>query len=1050
MTNVITLLFVLFVCILKYNWGYKEKINYPRFFLDNSSNVTQNKIMFMGKYDNIKKRCRNKLNDNNNINVGELKIGKVYDVINNDIYVKLKNENEDTVIIKRENNYLLENELLYDYLVNSNLIGRALYSKLLKRMTENGEGKKGTNGASASSLLSVSTDAIDVDASTDSTDSSNCVVLIKEINEKDEIVGELYTNEISKRKEKIYDKLTELKNLEKRIFIKIIKNVRNKYFVVLINDCIRGYLLYDEEDKDEKTLLLNSLKGLAQKLSAYIIDVNKKLEYVFLSLKKYAKHILNEKLEELQHTVIVENLFENNYFKAEVSHFCNEGNNIIVKIFESKNNTIKVKIKSHHIINTRNILRNFDQLKSKVITNEFMKHSTNTSDEGQEEKKNFSQMEIQKDDYDEYNTLQQNKKRKGMSKKEYMEKFKKFKEELYGCKEVDALKYINVDDYIYKKEKLLYVRIINKTLDKNMYEGSMINGDTLNQEIYNLMTKMASKQNIVTEYDDKLRYPSSVLGFFNNYVILSTRILRPDVNNGDIGSGNSGDGHSANVATTGCSKVGGENVKDVITLIEKRYIDYENLKKGDIFFTRFDNIKRRNIRNIFHLPNSTINKVYNTYFKREKDMLILNSIREKKKNIQERDPKRDNNAEETDVRTYVSSGSGECIGRDEGRISDGNSDMPSKYIERNKALDQKIFEEIFFEKHNIYIMRGELHKDTEYRLNKNNIDKSFKSLKHICDTYYSGINKAYHLYPSIREEYILAYLGKDNYKMYRKMVADYFSLNENSYKELLQVECEELASTVFDFVYENPKELTVELVNNYNRHLYEKMKKLNINELNYVLKDLKKLKNKLFIYPCSYETKKGRINLVLNNQKPITKQHIMNLNIDEDVKRELLKAYKNFINPLDYIKDLILKKKQAKCRENSKMPVIYLLVEETINLYENSAKDVEPHTEEQLEVFKAHILKKRKNVHIVENDNDNFRGDLFDPENSQLRRILNMIKEDLEKQKKKNKMDEVDKYYEEEQKSYSDATDLYKIFPQLEEMDKLTEDMFYMKIPFVE
>lgn len=57
---------------------------------------------------------------------------------------------------------------------------------------------------------------------------------------------------------------------------------------------------------------------------------------------------------------------------------------------------------------------------------------------------------------------------------------------------------------------------------------------------------------------------------------------------------------------------------------------------------------------------------------------------------------------------------------------------------------------------------------------------------------------------------------------------------------------------------------------------------------------------------------------------------------------------------------------------------------------------------------------------------------------------------DLEKQKKKNKLEEIDREYEEEQNSYTDATDLYKTYPELEEMNKLAEDMFYMKLPFVE
>ncbi|SBS96665.1 reticulocyte binding protein 2 homolog B [Plasmodium ovale curtisi] len=966
------------------------------------------------KRHKIGKSHVNELYSVEDIHVGELKIGKVYDVRDNNIYVRLKNENEKEVIIKRENNYLLEDELLYQYLFNANLIDETLYNRLTKGETSKGkETKNKTN------------------------DTKDCIVLIKEINENDEIIGELYSNEINKRKEKIYDKLHELKELEKRIFIKILKNVRNKYFIVLVNNCIKGYLLYDEGGKcgesgesgrngesgesgesdrsdrsgrGEDIPAFHSTKGKmsTHKLSAYIVDVNKKLEYVFLSMKKYPKNDINEKIANLQHTIIIENLFENNFFKAEISDFCNDGNNIIVNIFKNNYNTIKVKIKSHNILNTKNILRNFDYLKNKIINYEFSKFRNNSNfDEHSDEKLDNYKIDIYNNEQNENNS----RKRKSIniSKKEYIDNFKKFKENFYGCRDVDALKYINVDYYIYKKEKILYVRIVNKTLDENLYEGSMKNADKVNQHVYNLMKRISSPQNVTNTYDEKLRYPSKVLGFFNQYVILSTRVLTGE--NIEMGGNSKSSGESNHPLTTGYSRGSGKE-KDVVTLIEKRYIDYENLKEGDIFFCRFDTVRRRNIRNIFNLSNSTINKIFNSFFKKDKEVLSVNRDR-------------------GETTTYTpSAGMGH----------------------KTKTQDQKIFEELFFEKHDVYIMRGELHKDTEYRLNKNNVDKNFKMLKYICDTYYSGINKSYNRYPSIREEYILTYLGKDNYKLYRKIVADYFSSNKHSYKEFLQVGCEELATSIFDFIFENTEILTVEMVKNYNIELYEKIKKLNIYELNYLLKDLIKLKNRLHVFPLMYDTKIGRMNLTLNNQKPVKKEHILNLQIDEVVKEELLKAYKNFVYPIDYIKEIILRKKKAKCKENSKMDIIYILAEETINIYENSAKDVVPFTDEQISTFKANILKKRRTMIGSSNEanGDDFRGSLFDPENSQIRRILHMIKADLEKQKKKNKLDEVDREYEEEQKQYSDAKDLYNIFPQLEEMDKLSEDMFYMKLPFVE
>ncbi|KMZ78644.1 hypothetical protein PVIIG_00039 [Plasmodium vivax India VII] len=1002
----VCLLFLL-ACFSKCSNGYRRRRGGAlyNFLLGGRSNEPKGRLPRSRRRmpHEVRKKSVQKLKDVKDMHVGQLKVGRVTNVVENDIFVKLKNEENEQIIIKRENNYLLENELLYEYLHRNNFIDHAMYAKLMRKGNPKWEDQSPC----------VQRDQV-----------KDCIVLVKEIDEKNRIIGELFTNEINKRKEKIYDKLSELKNAEKKIFIQILKNVRNKYFVVLINGCIKGYLLYDEkEEKDKHNVqLLQACKSATHKLSAYIIDVNKKLEYVFLTLHKIPSNEINEKLRILQHTIVVENLFENFYFKAEVSDFCNDGSNIIVNIFESKSNPIKVKIKSHNIINTRNILRNFDYLKNKVITHEFALHNSTSAEEMNEDRVSSHKMTHRRGEEGGDGVHTEKKAKGSLRTKDYTDKYKKFKENFYGCDEEDALKYINVDDYIFKKEKLLYVRIVNKTSDPNLYEGSMVNADQINYQIYELIKRMATDQNVIRSYNPMLRYPSKVLAFFNNYVILSTRVLSPEAAAGQEGSpgvaagqGGSpgvaaGQGGSPGVAagqesiptcgTTGCNKIDEEHVRDVITLIEKRYIDYENLKEGDVFFCRFDNIKRRNARNIFNLSNSTINRIFNSYFKREKDILGME---------------------------------------------------PLKSQEPLKSPEQQIFEEIFFSKRDFYFMRGELHKDTEYRLNKNNIDKNFKLLKHICDTYYSGINKAYHHYPSIREEYILAYLGNENYKLYRKIVADYFSSNENSYKEFLQTDCESILMTVFDVAFENPNALTVQVVQNYNKEIFQKLPMLSLNELNYLLKDLDKLKKKLQIYPCSYKTRIGRMNLTLNNVKPIKKEHIENMHIREDVKNELLSAYKNFVFPVEHIKETIIKKKQARCRENSKMQSIYILAEETINLYENSAKDVEPLSEEQIGILRGHLLKKRRPLAGgLAEEQDSFRGDLFEPENSQIRRLLHMIKEDLEKQKKKNKLDEVDREYEEEQSSYTDATDLYKTYPELQEMDKLTEDAFHMKIPFVE
>ncbi|ANQ10238.1 Reticulocyte binding protein 2-like protein B [Plasmodium coatneyi] len=994
----------------------------PYDFLLGSRNNKQNETLIRRRHHEVRKKSVQKLKDVKDMHVGQLKVGRVANVVENEIFVKLKNDDNEQIIIKRENNYLLENELLYEYLYRNNFIDHAMYAKLMRKVTPQWKDQ----------APCVQNDHV-----------KDCLVLIKEVDEKNRIIGELYTNEINKRKEKIYNKLDELKNSEKKIFIQIVKNVRNKYFVVLINGCIKGYLLYDENDEKDKqnVQLLQASKNATHKISAYIIEVNKKLEYVFLSLRKIPADEMNEKLRNLQHTIIVENLFENVYFKGEVSDFCNDGNNIIVNIFESKGNPIKVKIKSHNIINTRNILRNFDYLKNKVITHEFGLHNSAAVEETTEDRLPSHKMGQRRGEesgdavhtgeggpfdarYTKDITPQEKKAKGSIRQKDYTDKYKQFKQNFYGCNEEDALKYINVDDYIFKKEKLLYVRIVNKTSDPNLYEGSMVNADPINHQIYELIKKMSTDQNVIQNYNPMLRYPSKVLAFFNSYVILSTRVLSPEaaaVQESDPERG--GDDKTSTSGTTGCNKINKEHVRDVITLIEKRYIDYENLKEGDIFFCRFDHLKTRNARNIFNLSNSTINKIFNSYFKREKDIMGLVGRRDDDSPRWDRNPSR----------------------------GDGfNMGDRTKSPEQDKSPVQQIFEEIFFSKRDFYFMRGELHKDTEYRLNKNNIDKNFKLLKHICDTYYSGINKNYHHYPSIREEYILAYLGKDNYKLYRKIVADYFSSNEHSYKEFLQADCEAILTTVFDVAFENPNALTVQVVQNYNKELFRKISMLDINELNYMLKDLDKLKKKMYIYPCSYNNRIGRMNLILNNMKPIKKEHIENMNLREDVKNELLNVYKNFVFPDEYIKETIIKKKQAKCRENSKMQSIYILAEETINLYENSAKDVEPLSEEQIGVIRDHLLKKRRPVPGDMSENDSFRGDLFEPENSQIRRLLHMIKEDLEKQKKKNKLDEVDREYEEEQNSYTDATDLYKTYPELQEMDRLSEDAFHMKIPFVE
>ncbi|ETW39526.1 hypothetical protein PFNF135_05556 [Plasmodium falciparum NF135/5.C10] len=324
---------------------------------------------------------------------------------------------------------------------------------------------------------------------------------------------------------------------------------------------------------------------------------------------------------------------------------------------------------------------------------------------------------------------------------------------------------------------------------------------------------------------------------------------------------------------------------------------------------------------------------------------------------------------------------------------DGNQKSTTEYV--NKNINQHTFEELFFEKYDIYFMKAELHKDTEYRLNKNNIDKNFKLLKNICDNYLSGFNKSYVNYSSIREHYILTYLGEENYKIYRQIVSDYFSSNENSYKELLQTDCQELLTSIFDIALDKPNELNIENIQNFNKLLWDKVNKLNVNELNYVLQDLKKLKNRLYIYPCSYDNQIGRMNLILNNQKPIKKEHILNLNVNDNIKELLLKEYKNFTFPIDYIKELILKKKFSKHKDNDKIGIIYILAEETIHLYENSAKDVEPFSEDQLNTLRAQVLKKSKK-NIIEGspqEEESFHSSLYDVENNQIRKILYMIKE---------------------------------------------------------
>ncbi|KNC36930.1 chloroquine resistance marker protein [Plasmodium falciparum RAJ116] len=834
----------------------------------------------------------NKLNEHiNNIHVGQIKLGYIYDIKDNDIYVKLKDKDRN-VVIKKENNYLLENKLLYDYLYDRNLINDVLYNKIshenCKDVKDNRKDiqdhyKKQTNP---------------------------CVVLIKEVNEKnDEILGELYYNEISKRKDKIFDKLNELKSMEKKIFIKILKNVRNKYYIVLINDCIKGYLLYDEKlnlseqlhknidtyynkkfnekyDDQKKSKNINNelIYNNSKRLSAYIIDVNKKLEYVFLSLYKYPENILNQKLEDIQHTILQENLFENNYFKAEVTDYCNNGNNIIVKIFENKNASIRVKIKSHNIINTRNILRNFDYLKNKVITHEFNKYFTNMDDlihqnvakgninknlinqEIYAKEKNIQSNEKNYNNHDNSNDINSNVNKSNdnsssykniaKKKKDYIEKFKQFKDQYYGCKDVDALKYINVDDYIYKREKLLYVRIINKTLDRNVYEGSMVHSEIINKNIYDIIKQITNKNNICINYDAKLRYPSKVIAFFNNFVILSTKILKTDILTDIIKNQESNKINDK-------SKLPNIVEKDVITLIEKRYIDHENLKVGDIFFCRFENVKRQSIRNVFNLSNSAIINIYNTFFKKDKDSYIVPSKYKEEQHmlhdeIKQKETKKQQQQQQKKKKIYINSSStNEDINIvnniDTKNQEDGNQKSTTEYV--NKNINQHTFEELFFEKYDIYFMKAELHKDTEYRLNKNNIDKNFKLLKNICDNYLSGFNKSYDV---------------------------------------------------------------------------------NVSEDQLTLKSLKKIK------------------------------------------------------------------------------------------------------------------KKKKYIEGSPQEGESFHSSLYDVENNQIRKILYMIKEDLEKQKKKNKLDEVDKEYEEEQKTHIDATEYHKNLPELEEMNKLSEDVFYMKLPFVE
>ncbi|SOV19907.1 conserved Plasmodium protein, unknown function [Plasmodium sp. gorilla clade G2] len=1093
---------------------YKNK-NISNAFLINKKEDARKEFSSNIRYKSKISNRINKLNEHiNNIHVGQIKLGYIYDIKDNDIYIKLKDKDRN-VVIKKENNYLLENKLLYDYLYDRNLIDDLLYNKLSneKNYKEINEEHKDIQNHYKKEI-------------------NPCVVLIKEVNEKnDEILGELYCNEISKRKDKIFDKLNELKIMEKKIFIKILKNVRNKYYLVLINDCIKGYLLYDEklnlsdqlhknmdtyynkklnekyDDKKKKSKNINNeniYNNNSKRLSAYIIDVNKKLEYVFLSLDKYPENILNQKLEDIQHTILQENLFENNYFKAEVIDYCNNGNNIIVKIFENKNASIRVKIKSHNIINTRNILRNFDYLKNKVLTHEFNKYFTNMdesvnqnitkayvnknlmNEEINVKEKNIqtgknylndtNSKDIDSNNHNDPNSSDNNKyksiynKNMAKKKKDYLDKFKQFKDQYYGCKDVDALKYINVDDYIYKREKLLYVRIINKTVDRNIYEGSMVHSENINKNIYDIIKQITNKNNICINYDVKLRYPSKVLAFFNNFVILSTKILKTDILTDVIKNQEKNKNNDK-------SKLPNVVEKDVITLIEKRYIDHENLKVGDIFFCRFENVKRQSIRNVFNLSNSAIINIYNTFFKKDKDSYVPPSkykeeqhmlhqeIKQKEKKKKKKDINEDNIKADTNIDTNTGTNIDTNIDTNKDTHIDTNNDTNNvlqnnqghenkkssiEYL--NKNINQITFEELFFEKYDIYFMKAELHKDTEYRLNKNNIDKNFKLLKNISDNYLSGFNKSYVNYSSIREHYILTYLGEENYKIYRQIVSDYFSSNENSYKELLQTDCQELLSTIFDIALENPNQLNIQNIQNFNKLLWDKVKKLNVSELNYVLQDLKKLKNRLYIYPCSYDNQIGRMNLILNNQKPIKKEHILNLNVNDNIKELLIKEYRNFRFPIDYIKELILKKKFSKHKDNDKIGIIYILAEETINLYENSAKDVEPFSEEELNTLRAQVLKKSKK-NIMEGstqEEENFHSSLYDVENNQIRKILYMIKEDLEKQKKKNKLDEVDKEYEEEQKTHIDATELHKNLPELEEMNKLSEDVFYMKLPFVE
>lgn len=1120
-----------------------RKKRHRSFFLNSNGNSSNKNILKQyistSPFSSFRKNLNKlKLKDINSINVGELKVGVISDVIDNDIYVKLKNS-EHRVLIKRENNYLLENELLYTYLFNSNLISLQMYNKLTKKY----EAKENANPNYDSYVRENQKEYADEKEQKEKVD--DCIVLIKSV-EGNELLGELYTEEIAKRKEIIYEKLNELKTLGKKIFIKVLKNVKNKYYIVLVNDCIQGYLINDDIDIVGKRVMdgVDEIEGIQElekkkkkkklvtsrvdKLSAYIVDVNKRLEYVFLSLKKYVPSTLENRLLELQNTIVLENMFQNNYFKGEIVDFSNNGNNIIVKIFDSKTHPIKVKVKSYNLLNTRNLLRNFDYLKHKILTHEFTKLDGQGEDDirtgslkkrDDEKRKREGKEEIENwmsdDDYNyisnenestkeneeneetfenvnrkesdsENERISEKKKNAIREKKEQRERFLKFKASLYGCKEVDAVKYINLENYIYKEEKCIYVRIINKTIEKNFYEGSMKKvEENIDQNIYNIFKKLASEENQINHYDKMLRYPSTVLGTFNNYVLLRTKILEvinpleiKQENNQmeyttiemkeeeKIKENNTDEKITNSVELSRRMSVNETNktnkTKDVITLIEKCFIDYENLKEGDVFFCRFEKIKNQSIRNLFNLSNDMMRNIYDSYFSKDMKQNRSKYRRDDLEYNQKKDKNREKNRETSEEK-------------------DKDKDM--------EPYSRNTFENIFFKKKKVYIMRGELHKDTEYRLNKNKIDTSFKKLKNICDTYYSGFNKAYDHFPSLREEFISLYLGPEKYKLYRKIIADYFSSNINSYKEFLQSDCKILTRTIFDLVFENPEKITKELIHNYNIDVWNKVKRLNVFELNCLLKDLQNLKKTLYTCPLDMNSQIGRMNLLLNNQKPISKEIINSLKINEDVKKnndikkELMKVYKRkIIYPISFVKELLIKKKNAKYGTEGELNTVYILAEESINLYENSAKDVEPFSEEDIEMLKRKVLSSSKGGYMgmqyddvseeetekgkrkekeenederekqgtTEDKTKDIRFALSDPSNSQIRKVLYMIKDDLEAQKKKNKLDEVDKYYEEEQKQYTDITKVHKNLHELEEMGNLTKDMFYMKIPFIE